>query len=591
MKARDLTESMIRDFAGSTIYARGQAYFRDDMVQDLDYDQETDSIRAEVAGSSGADYEVEIQFGVREMDASCDCPYDGYPCKHIVATLLAFLKNREKLFLSGRDEKKGAASLRKGIEGLSKDELVQMVMACAGKYPDFKRELMIRFQPDEKITLSTILKQIDKSFPSIQSRSYAPARIAKELNALLKSTEDASDAIKIEVTWRIADRILQELNEYGMSEESLENTLVDALDILEECFTDSASRAEERTQIIASLMDYYLWGNSGMVDSIYETVMNLCTAKSDYQIVIDKLEAQPSTSYSKQYLLPNLYAQIGDESAQLRTLEGHLEYGMDYWRLARFWLKKGNEAKAMEIVQSGIRDGKGRKNELYEYLEQHYLKQNDFAKILQLLEEKIERKDLHHGDLTGDSAYRIMKQHYDSQGDYDGQAKLLDLRWNSGKIDLALYTEAEKTLKEKEWRPFEEKLLSQLKKEVSGRKASWEWGPNPKAENLAAIYDHKNDLDSLFLLAKQHLDLLVKYQKKLSALHPLAYVGIYSTEVNRLIEQRGRANYQAAVGYIRSIREIYQTLLKQPEEWRRYLAKLKSDHSKLRAFQEELNKI
>lgn len=314
-----MTESQIRNFAGPIIYTRGLAYFKDGMVQNLDYDQETDSIQVEVEGSHGAVYEVEIHFGAGEMDVSCDCPYDGYPCKHIVATLLAFLHEREKHLQAGQKAKKADASLKSKISKLSKDELVAMVMACSQKYPDFKQGLMVRFQPDETATLATILKQIEKAFPAINSRSYVLSRIAKDLNTILKSANDAPEGIKIEVNWEVADRILNELNEYGMDDEPLENTLVDALDTLVECFTEGKSHAEKKAEIMGGLMDFYTWGNSSMVDYIYETVMNLCTEKSDYQIVIDKLEAQSSSRSYHQHLLADLYETIGDEAAQLRN--------------------------------------------------------------------------------------------------------------------------------------------------------------------------------------------------------------------------------------------------------------------------------
>ena len=33
-------------------------------------------------------------------------------------------------------------------------------------------------------------------------------------------------------------------------------------------------------------MDYYTWGNSGVVDSIYDTVHNLCSEKTDSRLLL-----------------------------------------------------------------------------------------------------------------------------------------------------------------------------------------------------------------------------------------------------------------------------------------------------------------
>ncbi len=56
---------------------------------------------------------------------------------------------------------------------------------------------------------------------------------------------------------------------------------------------------------------------------------------------------------------------------------------MDYWRLAEYWIEKGDHDKALNIVQEGLEKGEGRKNELYYYLQEHYQKQGDYKKIIQ----------------------------------------------------------------------------------------------------------------------------------------------------------------------------------------------------------------
>jgi uncharacterized Zn finger protein len=63
MKLKDLTEQRIKQFAGSTIFGRGRAYYKDGMVEDLEYDPQNDNIQSKVTGSYD-DYTVEISnFG------------------------------------------------------------------------------------------------------------------------------------------------------------------------------------------------------------------------------------------------------------------------------------------------------------------------------------------------------------------------------------------------------------------------------------------------------------------------------------------------------------------------------------------------
>ena len=592
MKLKDLTKKSIEGFAGSVIYQRGYDYFKSGMVYDLEYNQDEDSIYAQVSGKSG-NYEVEAAAEKDGINASCDCPYDGYPCKHVVAALLKFIYNSDEYIREVKKQKKEASSLKDRLKELPKDELLKMIITCADKYPDFKRDLMVRFESDKEAVLKAIRKQIDKVFPSIESRSYSTSTAVRQFRVILKSVQDASDAMKAEVNWMVADRILNELNEYGMSDESLENFVFDAFDGVVESLTGNKSLKGLREEIIKELMDYYTWGNSGMVDAIYETVEELCSDKSDYQIVIDKLEplsrGKGYTSYY-QGLLADLYEKTGDEETKLKTLERDLEYGMDYWRLAEHWIDKGDSNKALEIVKDGIKKGEGRKDELYAYLLQHYEKQNDYGQILHLLKMRIEKNgQAYFRGLNNDKIYQSLKKHYKSRNDYEGQAGLLEMRLNCKDADLNLYKEAGKTLKKEDRDVFEKKMLDQLRNPKGGKGSYRGWAGNYGDEGLLAeIYNYKKDMKNLYDTVKNNFELLVKYEKPLAPLYPDSYLKTYRKKIKELIEYRGRGNYISAAAYAKSVKKIYRTILKQPEEWDTYISMLRGANKTLRALQAEL---
>ena len=58
--------------------------------------------------------------------------------------------------------------------------------------------------------------------------------------------------------------------------------------------------------------------------------------------------------------------------------------------------------------------------------------------------------------------------------------------------------------------------------------------------------------------------------------------------IKELIEYRGRENYITAAAYAKSVKKIYRTILKQPEEWDTYISMLRGANKTLRALQEEL---
>ena len=299
---KNLTENQIKQFAGSTIYARGYDYYKAGRVAELIYQPDLEKIQAMVSGSYGS-YGVTVQLIKNTIKASCECPYEGYPCKHVVAILLTFSKDHKHYEQKAQKPQSVWKTIEQAMNNLPKKDLVNMILACAQDYPDFHRKLLVRFQPDEEATLATLLQQIGQVFPDPGSRRFTLEQIAGKLSVILHSVREAVDTLKVAVSWAVADEILGELNNYGMDDEDLEEVLFEALETLETMLVGNVSLRAEKQSIIGELMDYYTWGNSGVVDSIYDTVHNLCSEKADFQIVIAKLEANArASSYSKTLL-------------------------------------------------------------------------------------------------------------------------------------------------------------------------------------------------------------------------------------------------------------------------------------------------
>jgi uncharacterized Zn finger protein len=337
-------------------------------------------------------------------------------------------------------------------------------------------------------------------------------------------------------------------------------------------------------------MDYYNWGNFGMVDAVYDTVMDLCSEKRDFQLVIEKLESDSRSSSYTRDELAHLYRSIGDEEAELAVLERELKYGMEYWRLAEYWLRRGERKKATKIVEEGIEKGEGRKQELYDFLQQDYEERGDYGGLAKLIERKVQRDDLLYGSLRNDPIYLRLKEYYRSQGDHRSLLKLFQLRLKRNEIDLDLYREAEEALEENDRTAFEKALISSLRKEQKGRKSVWAVGPDWALQTLAEIYAYKGDLEQLFEAVKGEHELLVQYEDRLLPLHSSHYLEEYRARAERLIAQHGRGNYRQAIEHLKKVRTIYRDMQKRSEEWGRYIREIREKTKTLRAFHEELGK-
>jgi uncharacterized Zn finger protein len=598
MQFKDLTETAIEQFAGPVIFDRGYDYYTNKLVYDLQYDSYTESLQAQVSGHYG-DYEVNISMEGSNLSAECTCPYEGYPCKHIVAVLLTFLHNRDAYVKQAQKTKKAESSIVQKLQTLSKEELVELLAAYSKKYPDVKRDLMVRLATDTEMTLSSIKKQITHAFPPVESHQYSPPTIARQLRTILKSVEQASPEMQIRVYWAVIDRTLKELNDYGMDEETLENVATDTMEALVEAFGEIETLKAERAEVIAQLITYYLRGNFGITDWVYDTAVNLCKEKAEYLIIINALEqAMYRGSFTSHYQteIAELYRAIGDADAERKILEAHLEYGMDYWRLAEYWFEQGNDEKAWEIVHKGLERGQGRKTELYEALQKRYQEQQDYARIFELLQRKLEKQELDSRSLKHDSTYQCLWDYYVQQNDYQGQKHLLEMRLTNNEIDLDFYKQAEKTLTSTDWQSFESQITNTLKKCIQERQQTrygLYYSPFTASEVtiLAEIYHYKNDVDMLFDTIKNNIELLRKYESLLMPHYTLEYLEQYRDKIDRLIAARGRENYKAAVPYAKTIKQIYTNILHKPDEWTQYIDNLRQKNKTLRALQEEFARL
>jgi len=97
MKITKLTENLINSFAdSSSIAQRGKSYFQTRRVISVKLFNKI--INSEVLGSKKYKLKIILNPNNDIVTFSCDCPYDGYCCKHKIAVLYELMLNKEKYF-------------------------------------------------------------------------------------------------------------------------------------------------------------------------------------------------------------------------------------------------------------------------------------------------------------------------------------------------------------------------------------------------------------------------------------------------------------------------------------------------------------
>jgi uncharacterized Zn finger protein len=123
-KLDHLTQADIQARCTEASFERGRRYATGGAVRQRV--RLEDGLEARVAGTYT--YRVTIRGAPGRLIASCTCPYDwGGDCKHIVATLLAWLHEPESF--------RASADLRAALAARGKEELVDILVDICAVYP------------------------------------------------------------------------------------------------------------------------------------------------------------------------------------------------------------------------------------------------------------------------------------------------------------------------------------------------------------------------------------------------------------------------------------------------------------------------
>lgn len=273
-KLKTLTEKKIEKFAGKVIFNRGRDYYRDGLVEGFELNPFKNSIQAHIQGSIGI-YSIEIWEDNDYLEAYCDCPFDGYPCKHIVAVLLFYLNNKESYIKRLEKERKIERLVQKKLFTLKKDELVTFILSSMKKHPSFRRELFLHLAIGTQEVLKQFHKQVDKALRAFDHNTFSPYIISHKLKKIIKQAQTADYEIQVEILWKIIDGVLYQLNTFGMSDRPLENIVLETMDLLIPALNNGIRLKKRRVEIMAELEEYCEWGNCGIVDEICEAVAEI----------------------------------------------------------------------------------------------------------------------------------------------------------------------------------------------------------------------------------------------------------------------------------------------------------------------------
>lgn len=342
MKLPKISEEVILALADShIIFERGEDYFESGYVEEIDFADNL--LTAKVLGSLGK-YNVKIYWDNNHfVQASCNCPYDGYICKHIVAVLLSLNKDAPKVVKEIKIKEEKQKNMEDLLSGLSKKKLLEMIADTARLIPEAS---------------SHILKLADK-FGLSEDRKKASDLALEQATLYLTEIE----------------HIVSEFDQYGGGPDEDEYKCYDFMGDLEKTLTDKSVPGEVREEIISFSCKYIQSGNSGFNDSLLDLAFTAANEEAHWRQLIKGLKPlveAKGRGYYQDIILSIYRDELGDEETYLKGRKNALYYGADYLDLAKFWKKKRKLSKAIEIAEEGLKKAEGRLSDLKDFLRIEY---------------------------------------------------------------------------------------------------------------------------------------------------------------------------------------------------------------------------
>ncbi len=555
---------------------RGWDYYESGAVASLV--RQGDELQAKVWGSDVEPYRVRVYFDARGMpvDAECTCPYDwGGWCKHIVATLLAYLNEPETV--------RERPPLEEQVADLSAEDLRALVAYLAEKLPavpdlvDAWLALRAETSPEEKPTP-------ERTRPKVQPEVYE-----RQARTIIHSLDHMRPS---EAYWHVSE-VIDDLEALASKAKDfaavgdVDNALSVLVGVTNAYVTDGFILDDSDGYVgeFAYTLDQ-LWASVLLaIDLDEETRAELKRAMSSWQVELED------------YGLDDAF-EVALSALDLRTPEDVLD--TEDPELIRAYLdrleQRGEHEAYLEFARAAGEDGAyavklielGRVDEALTYVQMAPLWGREWEEVIQALYEAGRTAE------ALDLAASVLEKDKEEVDDLSPQwlTWLADRAEAAGRRDLALravvrtfrrlpslalYRQA-RALAGEEWPRLREDLLAFLRQRpAAGVDVFLEEGLWDDA--LRAVEDGLVSYDTM----RRVVDAALPHRPERAA-------RIARRQAEEIMDAGRSQAYHHAVDWLRRVKRAYQVMGKE-DEWRSYLEGLIQKHFrkyKLRPMLEEL---
>ncbi|MCU7960692.1 MAG: hypothetical protein KZQ58_12005 [gamma proteobacterium symbiont of Bathyaustriella thionipta] len=359
--------------------------------------------------------------------------------------------------------------------------------------------------------------------------------------ALSPSQKKQSEGEKLLALWAELVPDLDELDAYGGGDYDTDFHVSSLLQDIAQALSRKKTGAGYRQKLLDNALPYIESGNAGLDDDLYNLAYAACYSDDDWRALAQAFEIMGGNwnfDHARR-----IYRRLGDREKYLELRQHKLNTGTDYFDLADFYWKAGEKQKAMEIAETGLLKGKGRMDELRQFVARRVKSAGNHERYLALqFEQAID-------PLTCDK-YKTFRK---------------------------LCTAAE-------WKCYEAKILARLQKARETEQLRIRMHRKEYEEAVAVLSQSRypfNAWDSAYEL---------QTAKRLESRYPEAILKYYLSGLGNLQSNAPRKDYARKAHVMSKVHRVLVDVLADPFRWRDFALKVKKNNIKRPAFQEEFTK-
>jgi uncharacterized Zn finger protein len=628
-----LSEADLRAYSDEASFQKGYDYYLHHAIVEPTLSESV--LTAFCHGSSLSPYRVVATLlpagdksAHKVVSAGCSCPRGGF-CKHLVALLLTWLYQPERFVVRSR--------LMGRLSEKSREELLALLEQLVQRQPDIEPmvELLIELPlvtpaqeknrpgrgKERTLDPSTIQSQVASAFYHAGEGWGAASRVAAELEQLYdigKNFAEAGEWANAQVVYAtIAEETVmqyEEVHDEGQVSWVLGKCAAGLVECLEAQSTlpqDEQLDTEAREELLTALFDLWKFGdNYGGIEADVAGAMAESVTEYERKMVESWLreEMRSGQDFSSQWHNRSIIHFLAtlkqaEHFSDEDSLEEYRKAGL-YKELTERLLQLGRENEALGVAQATLTESRD-----VTWFAEQLLKLGEawreqalgfvetrLGEVEQALRGK--RQDST-GERTVDTYRGWLGEKYSIYG-RPQQALKIELARFQVSPDTTTYRAVRSAAQiagqpEDVWSDLRPRLIQTLEQQSR-------WGA------LVSIYLDEGEVGhALSALAELERgsggslpgdgynyysppgDYRIQVAKAAEEDYPGEAIRLYKIVIQKLIDGRGRENYQQAIGYMMRIRMLYQKQGQEPE-WQAYITNLRNSNKSLRALKEELDK-